>query len=103
MGRSIVFWAMMGGWAGLTVLSVAAPLLMGPDGTGVGPGMNRVTLFLMYQAGATTLAALLLLMATGQPTAGRRWLARTPALVVLGQLVLLGAVILWGRLGAAAA
>lgn len=100
MGRSLIFWMMFGGWASLSLLSVVVPLLTPATAEGFVRGLNRVSLFLLYQAGAITLAAALLAMARSQPAGPRRRLAQTPALVALAQLLALGAVILWGQFAA---
>jgi len=80
-------------WAALYAASFLVPYFTAPTDFGFTRGMNRVELFFKYQLAAAALSVVVWWMGNALPRRWQRWLARMPALLAVGLLLLVVGVI----------
>lgn len=81
-------------WAALYAASFLVPYFTAPTDFGFTHGMNRVELFFKYQLAAAAVSVVVWWMGNALSLRWQRWLARMPALLAIGLLLLVvGAIV----------
>ena len=98
MRRHLLFWGLLALWAAAMVLSVVVPIATAPADFGFTRGMNRVSIFLQFQAAGLALGLALWVVGRGMAKGWRRGLSWLPLIVVLLQVLGAAGLVLWARL-----
>lgn len=98
MSRRGAVLLLLGLWAGTIALSFAHAWMTPPSGDGFTKGLNRLAIFLGWQAAAGLLALFLAAYSRPLPKGALRWLALLPAAVVAALVMGIAGLTLWVRL-----
>nr|WP_309501933.1 hypothetical protein [uncultured Roseovarius sp.] len=100
MRRMSWVWILFALWAGLYVASFVVTHFTAPTGDSFVRGANRLMIFIQFQIAATIVAIVIWNMRRAfDKGTWQRWLARAPALLAVGLLVLIIGIIVVAAIG----